>query len=100
MGGPWSQMELKLHINCMEALAAFLAIKCFTRDEKGVAILLQIDNSVAVSGTSVEITAAVPDTAGNADRLPTQDSYRRLLQVPLTRQPELSHSWSPGIFQV
>ena len=26
-GGPWSKTESKLHINCLEALAAFLAVK-------------------------------------------------------------------------
>ena len=37
------------HINCLEALAAFLAIKCFARDKHGLTILLRMDNITAVT---------------------------------------------------
>ena len=49
LGGPWSRSESNMHINCLEALAAFLAIKCFTRDCKSVTILLRMDNMSAIT---------------------------------------------------
>lgn len=48
-GGPWSPEERQWHINCLEALAAFHALKCFVRDKKGVTVLLRLDNISAVS---------------------------------------------------
>ena len=48
-GGPWSETEQQWHINCLEALAAFLAVKCFARDRRGVTILLRMDNITAVT---------------------------------------------------
>ena len=36
-------------INALELLAAFLAIKCFTKDNQDCQILLRIDNVVAIS---------------------------------------------------
>ena len=48
-GGPWSRLESNKHINCLEALAAFLVIKCFARDRRSVTILLRMDNMSAVS---------------------------------------------------
>ncbi len=49
MGGPWSKAESKLHINCLEALAAFLAVKCFLRDRRSVTVLLRMNNLSAVT---------------------------------------------------
>ena len=48
-GGPWSRSESNMHINCLEALAAFLAIKCFARNRRSVTILLRMDNMSAVT---------------------------------------------------
>ena len=45
-GGPWSRMEPEMHINCLEALAAFLAVKCFVRDSSSMTVL---DNISAVT---------------------------------------------------
>ena len=36
------------HINCLEALAAFHAVKCFVRDKKSITVLLRMDNTTAV----------------------------------------------------
>jgi hypothetical protein len=33
-GGPWSPEESQWHINCLEALAAFHAVRCFVRDRR------------------------------------------------------------------
>ena len=44
-GGPWSPQERKWHINCLELLAATLALKTFVKDKMGVSVLLRIDNT-------------------------------------------------------
>ena len=48
-GGPWSPEEKQGHINCLEALAAFHAVKCFVRDMKSITVLLGMDNTTAVA---------------------------------------------------
>ena len=48
-GGPWSQAERMLHINCLELTAATLAVQAFAKDRSGVSILLQLDNQTAVA---------------------------------------------------
>ena len=49
LGGPWSRSESNMHINCLKTLAAFLMIKCFTRDCRSVIILLRMDNMSAIT---------------------------------------------------
>ena len=48
-GGSWSLQERTLHINCLELLAADLAMKSFLKGLRGVSVLLQLDNSTAVA---------------------------------------------------
>jgi len=48
-GGPWSDSEQRMHINCLELLAATLATKTFLKDQTGVTVLLQLDNQTAVA---------------------------------------------------
>ena len=48
-GGPWSTEEKQLHINCLELLAATLAIKTFAKSGSGLSVLLRIDNTTAVA---------------------------------------------------
>jgi len=48
-GGLWSPQEQSLPINCLELLAADLALKSFLKDQKGVTVLLQLENSTAVA---------------------------------------------------
>ena len=43
-GGPWSQQEQQLHINCLELLAATLAIKTFLKGQGNKSVLLLLDN--------------------------------------------------------
>ena len=48
-GGPWSPEEKQYHINCLEILAAFLAIKTFMKNRTDTTILILIDNTTAVA---------------------------------------------------
>ena len=48
-GGPWSIQEKSRYINCLELLAATLALKTFVKDKRGVSVLLKIDNTTAVA---------------------------------------------------
>ena len=47
--GPWSPQEQTLHINCLELLAASLAVRTFAKERSGITILLKIDNTTAVA---------------------------------------------------
>jgi len=48
-GGPWSKQEVQMHINCLELLAATLALKTFAKGKSGISILLRMDNTTAVA---------------------------------------------------
>ena len=48
-GGVWTAEEAAHHINYLELLAAFLAIKAFGKDWRDKAVLLRLDNIMAVS---------------------------------------------------
>ena len=45
---PWSVEESKLHINCKEMLAAFLALQTFVKDRKEIHVRLKFDNTKTV----------------------------------------------------
>lgn len=48
-GGPWSQAEGRMHINCLELLAATLAVKTFLKNKTRMSVLLRLDNTTAVA---------------------------------------------------
>ena len=48
-GGRWSPTEAEHHINYLELLAAFFALKCFQTSISGNHVKLMIDNTTAVS---------------------------------------------------
>ena len=48
-GGSWSAREKTRHINCLELLAATLALKTFAKKKTGLSVLLRIDNMTAVA---------------------------------------------------
>ena len=48
-GGPWTPQEKTFHINYLELLAAFLALKSFARQERSISILLRLDNVTAIA---------------------------------------------------
>lgn len=45
----WTLLETQHHINYLELLAAFFALKCFASELKNCEILLRIDNTTAIS---------------------------------------------------
>ena len=47
--GPWSPQEQILHINCLELLAASLAVQTFAKQKSDITILLELDNTTAVA---------------------------------------------------
>ena len=48
-GGPWSQTESQMHMNCLELLAASLAIKSFAKEKKNIHIHLKMDNTTTLT---------------------------------------------------
>ena len=48
-GGPWSPTERMRHINCLELLAATLAVKCFAKGKQNITIHLKVDNTTAMA---------------------------------------------------
>ena len=48
-GELWSQMEQRLHINCLELLAGSFAVKSFTKGRLCVHVRLRMDNTSAVA---------------------------------------------------
>lgn len=47
--GLWSQEDQKLHINHLELLAAFFALRCFASGVRNCEVLLRIDNTTAIA---------------------------------------------------
>ena len=48
-GGCWSPEEQKLHINELELLAVFYALKSFLKKERGITVLVRSDNIAVMS---------------------------------------------------
>ena len=48
-GSPWSPDEKHYYINCLEILAAFLAIKTFAKHRLAITLLVLIENMILVS---------------------------------------------------
>lgn len=48
-GGPWSPQERTMRINCLELLAASLAVKCFAKDKTNLTIHLKMDSISALT---------------------------------------------------
>ena len=48
-GGPWNPQEQTMHINCLELLAAHLAVKCFAKNKTNLTIHLKMDSVSALT---------------------------------------------------
>ena len=44
-GGPWSPTEARMHINCLELLAATLAIQAFAKKQENILVHLKMDST-------------------------------------------------------
>ena len=47
-GGPWTEEEAQMHINCLELLAATFAVQTFMKQRTEATVLLMLDNTSAV----------------------------------------------------
>ena len=48
-GGAWTSVEATHHINWLELMAAFLAVRCFAKDKSKIHIQLFMDSKVAIA---------------------------------------------------
>ena len=48
-GGPWSPTEARMHINCLELLAATLAIQAFAKKQENILVHLKMDSTSALT---------------------------------------------------
>ena len=48
-GGAWTAAERLSHINCLELSAAFLALKTFLKDKRGMSVLLRMDTVTSIA---------------------------------------------------
>jgi len=48
IGGLWGSSEQKLHINQLELIAAYFALRIFAKEMQGGTVLLRIDNTTAM----------------------------------------------------
>ena len=89
-GGLWSQMERKLHINCLELLAGSFAVKSFTKNRLCVHVRLRMDNTSAVTyvnrlgGDSLPIS--VQSSSGSVG-MGTQTGFLSQRRIPI-RSPK------------
>ena len=86
-GGPWSTKEKCLHINCLELLAAMLAVKTFLKNQENKHVLLLLDNTTAV--------AYVNNLGGTVSAQATKLA-RELWMWCLERQIHLTAQHLPG----
>ena len=49
MGGPWTTQEKTWQVNCLELLAATLALQTFLKDKQKLSVLLKLNNTFAVA---------------------------------------------------
>jgi len=90
-GGPWGHPEQGMHINCLELLAATLAVKTFLKDLTGMTVLLQLDNQTAV--------AYINNMGGTVSPQLT-DLAKTLWMWALARDIILTAEYIPGVVNV
>lgn len=86
-GGPWTLEEKQKHINFLELLAVFLAIKSFVSDQRQINILLRIDNITAI---------AFLNRMGGSHSLPLSELAIAIWQWCLEREITLHAEHLPG----
>ena len=77
-----------MHINCLELLAATLAVKTFLKGQSGTSVLLQLDNKTAV---------AYINNMGGQFAPKLTDLAKDLWMWPLSNNIILSAEHIPGV---
>lgn len=90
-GGLWSQSEQFLHINCLELLAGYFMIKCFSKDKTNIHIQLLMDNVATI--TFINKMRGTKSCA-------LASLSRNLWQWCLQKQITVSATHIPGILNV
>ena len=111
--GPWSGQERSNHINCLKLRAATLALQTFTKDRRGISVLLRIDNTTVAyinnrGGTASLNLTDLADTESQTlrDWMLDRAIFREInrlfspIQVDLfasrlTHQCQVYYSWWP-----
>ena len=85
-GGLWSQMERKLHINCLELLAGSFAVKSFTKNRLCVHVRLRMDNTSAVTYVNRlggdSLPSSVQSSSGSVG-MGTQTGFLSQRRIPI-----------------
>ena len=67
--GPWTPQEQEMHINCLEMLAATLAVKCYAKDRHNFHIMLKMDNMSALTYINKKRGTISPELSNLAKQL-------------------------------
>ena len=115
IGGQWTDQERRrLHINCLELMAVFHAVRAFTKDKRHMVIQVHLDNTTAVAYINHLGGTKSPDLRSLAVRLWDWCLQRYLFlmasHIPgvnntradlLSRSVVDRHDWqlNPGVFR-
>ncbi|KAI9550772.1 hypothetical protein GHT06_004559 [Daphnia sinensis] len=106
--GPWTSSELDMHINSLELLPALKALECFTSSVRDCSVVIEVDNTTAVSYInklggckSKSLCSIALRIAHCRHRIETGPLFRRLDAVPSCVQKHPIYLGSPsGPFRV
>ena len=110
-GGPWSSRDKRLNINCLELLAATLAVKTFLKNQVNKHVLPLLDNQTAVAyinnnlhpGNDIRQRAmdVVPRTSDSSDGTALARKGHNVRADTESRQMKDCSDWmlNPTIFQ-
>ena len=97
-GGPWSPTEARMHINCLELLAATLAIQAFAKKQENILAHLKMDSTFALKyinkmGGTVSPPPPPPPRPqsahqGSLDLVPSQEHHPQGLSPSRCSQRE------------
>ena len=101
-GGLWTKEESHNHINYLELLAAFLALKTFAPKLKSSKILLRLDNITAISfinrmggGGGDPLISAIQSCSRDMEMVPAEGSHNTCRTSPRKRKHKSRLGISP-----
>ena len=105
-GGSWTPREQEMYINCLELLATDLAMKSFLKSHKDVTVLLQLDNSTAVTTWGAQYpqsSPSWPDHSQERDMMLSAQHIPRVLNTMADHESRVERDrsdWmlSPAVF--